>query len=140
MNHKKILSVILPPVVILALGALIMLIIVQSRQDSEALAHANKIADMLDASVGPDGRYIRLSPTEPDYWGNQYKVIYSGEGANPNIEHITVISAGRDGEFGTANDTFVTRHNFITRNVGRELSNGVVRGIIDGIKESFREE
>lgn len=117
-------------------------------QRQQARATAVQWADRLDAQTTEAGVYIRHEgETLPDSdpWGKKLEVTYSRGGV---AEIIKVASAGPDGVFGSEDDIIEQRQSTNLAGVGEglkknaqelasETGKGMVKGMIDGVKESF---
>ncbi len=106
-------------------------------------------ADTLDHQTTETGVYLRY-PTDTlpddDPWGRPLQVAYTQGGL---AEQVVVRSVGPDGQDHTADDIVALRHAVNFKGVGEGVkknaeetahhaAKGVVRGLVDGAKESVR--
>jgi hypothetical protein len=110
--------------------------------------HVTALAERLDAQV-ERGRYKRIDPaavTETDSWGHPIRVEYREEGV---AERLIVRSAGRDGVFDTDDDIRANRILMNAKGVGeslhdgtasvaKEAAKGVLRGVKEEVKDTFK--
>lgn len=118
---------------------------------SEARRLVATWADKLDQQTNDTGVYVRwpnATLPEDDPWGRPLRVEYSQGGV---AEHVTVRSAGPDGEERTSDDMVATRHAVNLKGIGtgvkknaeetsKNAAKGAVKGLVEGTKASFQKE
>ncbi|QEL13689.1 type II secretion system protein GspG [Limnoglobus roseus] len=124
---------------------------VEDPQRKEARRLVAVWADKLDRQTTDTGVYDRW-PTDTlpddDPWGRPLRVAYSQGGV---AEDVTVLSLGPDGKEHTDDDVLAVRHAVNLKGVGEGIkknaeetthhaAKGLVRGLVDGAKESVRGE
>ncbi len=110
-----------------------------SRMRLETDKTVHRMADQLDAQIGPDGRYVhaRNRLTEVDAWGQPLLVNYQEEKWGESLE---VKSSGPDQRFGTDDDILAVRKNFRAKDVAKDVGGQVGKFVMDKIKKRKPED